>query len=42
MSLEVFAVIGWSLAVISPFVLRAVFNWYDERHEDDGGHNDRT
>ena len=35
MNIEAFAAIGWGLAIISPFVWRAVFNWYDEKHKDD-------
>ena len=35
MSIELFAAIGWSFAIVSPFVWRAFYNWYDERHKDD-------
>lgn len=35
MTLETVAAIGWALVVISSFVWRAFFNWYDERHKDD-------
>jgi len=33
--LEILAMSGWGLLIISPFVWRAIFNWYDEKHEDE-------
>lgn len=27
--------LGWALFVISPFIWRFIFNWYDEKHKDD-------
>ena len=33
--LKVIALIGWALLIISPFVWRAIFNWYDEKHRND-------
>ena len=33
--LEILAMSGWGLLIISPFVLRAFFNWYDEKHKNE-------
>ena len=35
MSIKFVAAIGWYLAIISPFVWKFIFNWYDEKHKDD-------
>ena len=36
--LKAMCAIGWGLAIISPFVWRMVYNWYDEKHKDDTIH----
>lgn len=33
--LEILAMSGWGLLIISPFVWRAIFNWSDKKHEDE-------
>lgn len=33
--LKILAMLGWGLLIISPFVWRAFFNWYDEKHKDE-------
>ena len=35
MSIELFASIGWYLAIVSPIVWRAFYNWYDDKHKDE-------
>lgn len=33
--LEILAMSGWGLLIISPFIWRAIFNWYDEKYKDE-------
>ena len=35
MVLEAFAAFGWYLFIISPFIWRAIYNWYNEKHKGD-------
>ncbi len=35
MSIELFTAIGWYLVIVSPFVWRMFYNWYDEKNKDD-------
>ncbi len=32
--LKLLCAIGWYFAIISPFVWRLFFNWYDEKNKD--------
>lgn len=35
-TLELLAEIGWTLVILSPFIWRAVFNYWDRKYEEEG------